>query len=143
MPGEKAKAACLVAQQHGRQIAVSNAHLALIGHGARDAKGLKAKADLLGGLRRRFAAGLERNGTAQRVGPDRVVKGDGLHPAHELRTVDPVVEADRLTLLQGGKAILGKRLLQRSLAAVKSFKSHHGAHSFLGSITRTASSKRP
>ena len=44
--GQEREALALVAQQHGAQIAVAQAHLAVLGHGAVDAEGLQSLTDL-------------------------------------------------------------------------------------------------
>ncbi len=48
--GQKGKALGLVAQKHGAQVAVAQADLAVLGHGAGDAERLQADADGLGSL---------------------------------------------------------------------------------------------
>ena len=48
--GQEAEALGLFAQQHRAQVAVAEAHLALIGDGAGDAEGLQALADGFGGI---------------------------------------------------------------------------------------------
>ena len=52
--GQEREALGLLAEQHGAQVAVAQADLAVFGDGAVDAEGLQALADLAWRLRRRW-----------------------------------------------------------------------------------------
>ena len=94
MAGQEAEAFGFFAQQHGAQIAVAEAHGALVGHRARNAEALQAQADFFGRFGGGFHAGFNGDGRADGVSPDGVVKSDGLDALDDFFHVNAFVQAD-------------------------------------------------
>jgi hypothetical protein len=104
--GEEAEALGLVAQQHGAEIAVAEADLALLGDGAGHAEGLQADADILGGVGAFLTPFFIAMAVPTRVGPDGVVERDRLHAADDLLDVYALFKADVAAFLQRTDAVL-------------------------------------
>ena len=73
--GQEGEALGLVAEQHGAQVAVAQADLAVVGDGAGDAEALQADADGLGSLGGGLHALLDGDRRADAVRPGGVLKG--------------------------------------------------------------------
>ena len=100
MPREEAEAFGLFAQQHGGEVAVADADLALIGDRTGDAESLQSFAD---GFRRvgGFGAALfDGDGGAEGVCPARILEGDGLYALHDVIGVEALFVADALRVLE-------------------------------------------
>ena len=122
MAGQEGEALGLVPEQHGAQVAVAQAHVALLGHRAGHAEGLQADADGLGGLGGGLHALLDGHGAAQGVGPAGVLKSDGLHALDDLIGVEALALAQLAGLFQAGDAVLGKTLLNLRHSSLFAFK---------------------
>ena len=112
----------LIPQQHSAQIAVAQAHLAVLSHRAGDAEGLEADADGLGSLGSSLDILLQRDGRADAVGPAGVFKADGLDALHDLIGIKAGSLADLPALLHAGDSVLrqdGIDFLDSSLVAFK------------------------
>ena len=149
-PARKAEALGLLVQQHGAQVAVAQAHLALVRDGAGDAERLQALADALGGLGGGLDALLQRDGGAQLVGPLGVFKGDGLNALDDLVGVHALGVVVSLQLIEILEAVLFENRLELGHAPFITFKQSHFLHTsyycLRGSIHLTAPSsalKRP
>ena len=123
--GQEGEALGLVPQQHGGQVAVAQADLAVVGDGAGNAEGLQADADGLGGLGGGGAALLDGDGGAHDVGPAGVLKGDGLNLLHGLVGVDAGCIADALGLFDGLDAVLMQDGIDVVNPALITFKQCH------------------
>ena len=119
---QEGEALGLIPQQHSAQIAVAQTHLAVLSHRARDAEGLEADADGLGGLGSGLNILLQCDGRADTVGPAGVFKADGLDALHDLIGVKAGSLADLPALLHAGDSVLrqdGIDFLDSSLVAFK------------------------
>ena len=119
---QEGEALGLIPQQHSAQIAVAQAHLAVLSHRARDAEGLEADADGLGGLGSGLNILLQCDGRADTVGPAGVFKADGLDALHDLIGIKAGSLADLPALLHAGDSVLrqdGIDFLDSSLVAFK------------------------
>ncbi len=133
VPRQEAEALRLVAQEHGAQIAVAEAHLALFRDGTGHRESLQADADLFGGLRGGFHAGLQADGAAERISPDGVVECDLLHAADDFFRIHAFGKAQFARFLQAAEAILGKTLLDFGHSSFFSFKRDVVSHIRLSS----------
>ena len=122
MAGQEREALGVVTEEHGAQVAVALADLAVLGDGAGDAEGLEALADHGGGLRGALGALLDGDGAAADVGPLGVLERDGLDALDDLARVHALVEADLLGLLEGGDAVLSEHLVDLVDAALIALK---------------------
>ena len=122
---QEAEAAGLLAQQHGRQVAMAQANGPLIRNGTGDAECLQANADGLGGICSCFAALLQRNGSAKGIGPDSVFKRDGLHALHDFFNINALIEADGARILKGSHAIFRQARVDFGHSSFLSFKLNH------------------
>ena len=93
VPREEAEALRFVGEEHGREIAVPEAHLALVGHGAGDAEGLETLAQGLRDRHRLRFALLHGQRGADRIGPAGVVEADRLDAADDGRDVQALLLA--------------------------------------------------
>ena len=119
---QEGEALGLIPQQHSAQIAVAQTHLAVLSHRARDAEGLEADADGLGGLGSGLNILLQCDGRADTVGPAGVFKADGLDALHDLIGIKAGSLADLPALLHAGDSVLrqdGIDFLDSSLVAFK------------------------
>ena len=123
--GQEGKALGLVAQQHGAQVAVAQADLAVLGHGAVDAEGLQALADGLGSLGSGLDALLDGDGGAHAVGPAGVLKADGLDALDDLIGIEALVLADLAALLHRADAVLGEDTVDLVDSSLVAFKQSH------------------
>ena len=142
---QEAEAAGLLAQQHGRQVAMAQANGPLIRNRAGDAECLQANADGLGSICSCFAALLQRNGSAKGIGPDSVFKSNRLNGADDSIHIDALLFGIGLYFFQGGEAIFSHAFFNLFDSSIVTFKLYHDAppYSFLGSTYLTASSYRP
>ncbi len=106
--GQEGEALGFFAQQHGGEIAVAEADLAVVGDRTGDAEGLQADADRFGGVGGLVAAFLDGDRGADDIGPGGVLKGDRLGVLADFVWIDALGVADRLGFLDGGNAILGQ-----------------------------------
>ena len=97
--GEEGEALGLLAQQHRAEIAVTETDLAVFGNAAVDAEGLQTLADLPGGFCGGLHAGLEGDGSADRVSPAGVFEADGLNALDDLIGVEALGLADLVAFL--------------------------------------------
>ena len=151
--GQEAEALGLIPEEHRPQVAVAQAHLALLGDGTGDAEGLEPLADDLGGVGGLGAALLQRQGDTQGVGPDGVLKGDGLHALDDLLYIDALLGAKVPGILQGLEAVFREAGLDLRHPSLLSFKLCHVCsllslskiwpYSSRGSTYLGASAKRP
>ncbi len=120
--GQEGKALGLIPQQHGAQVAVAQARLAVLGHGAGDAEGLQALADGLGGLGSGLDTLLQCDGSAHAVCTAGVLEADGLHALDDLIGIETGGLADVAALFNVGNSVLsqdGIDLIDSSLVAFK------------------------
>ena len=127
MTGQEREALGLLAQQHGAEVAVAKADLAVFGDGAVDAEGLQAFADLLGGLGGGGDTGLQRDGCADGVSPAGVLEADGLDALDDLIRIEALRLAQLAALLDGADAILRKNAVDLVDSSFVTFKQSHGA----------------
>ena len=123
--GQEREALGLVPQQHSAQVAMAQAHLPVLGHGAVDAEGLQADADGLGGLSGGLNALLQRNGSAHGVGPASVLEADGLNALDDLVGIEALSLADLAALFHRGNAILGQDAVDLVDSSLVTFKQSH------------------
>ena len=119
---EEGEALGVLAQQHGAQVAVAQADLAVLGNGAGHAEGLQADADGGSGIRRVGGVLLHSDGAAKGVGPLGVLKRDGLDVLGDLIGVETEIGADLQGFLEVGDAILSERLVDLVDAALVTFE---------------------
>ncbi len=112
----------VLTKQHGAQVAMAQANLAVLGHGAGDAEGLQANADGGSGVGCVGDALLHGNGAAKGVSPLGVLKCDGLDVLSDLVGVEAKIGADLQGFLEVGDAILGERLVDLVNAALVTFE---------------------
>ena len=125
--GEEAEALRLLAQQHRGEIAVADAHLAVVRDGARDAERLQAIAQRLGGFRGLLHALLERDARAQRVGPHGVLEAMGWMPRTIFVDVHALFQAVLARLFQRRYAVLRHALLDLLDSSFIAFKHCHAS----------------
>ena len=125
MPGEEGEAMRLLAQQHGRQIAMAAADRALIRNRTGDAERLQPDADLLGRLGGGLDALLERNRGARGIRPAGVLKRDGLNAAHDAGGIHARLVADALGVLKPVDAMLGEDGVDLVDPSFVAFKRNH------------------
>ena len=133
MAGEEAEALRFLAQEHRGEIAVAEADLAVVRDGTRDAEGLEAFADGFGGVGGLHATFLDRDGSADHVGPGGVVEADVLDVAGDGGGVDALVGADLLRVLDGGHAVFlegGRDLGDAAAVGLEQFFVSHGRAPF-------------
>ena len=123
--GQEGEALGLLVQQHGAQVAVAQADLALVRDGAGDAEGLQALADAGSGLGGGLYVLLERDGGAQLVGPLGVLKGDGLNALDDLVGVHALGVVVSLQLFEVLEAVLFENRLELGHATFITFKQSH------------------
>ena len=128
--GQEGEALGLFLEQHRRQVAVAEADLAVIRHGAGDAEGLHAFAQRAGDVDRLLLPLLQRNGAAQDVRPAGVLEGDGLDALDDGVDVDTLGVAKQFGFFQRLEAVLGQHLLDLGNSAFVRFKKSHGDFSF-------------
>ena len=130
--GQEGEALGLIPQQHGAQVAVAQAHLAVLGNRAGDAEGLQALADGLGSVGSGGHVLLQSDGGAHAVRPGGVLKADGLDALDDVVGVEASGLADVAALLHAGNSVLsqdGIDLVDSSLVAFK--QSHWSIPPFL------------
>ena len=120
--GEEGEAFGIFAQEHGGQVSVTEADFSVVGDGPRDAEGLEALADGLGGVGGFGAAFFDGDGGAEDVGPADVFKADGLDVFGDFVGVDALFEADFLGFFEALDAVLGEDFLDLRNAALVTFK---------------------
>ena len=86
--GLERKASGFFTQQAGREVAVTDAHLTVVGHRAGDAKCLQPFADGLGSFGSRLAALFDGDGRTYDISPFRILETDGLGLLAHLIGVD-------------------------------------------------------
>ena len=146
MPGQEGEALGLVAQKHGAQVAVAQAHLALLGHRAGHSKGLQPLADGGGAVGGAFQAALHGNGGAEGIGPHGVVEADGLHALHDGFHIDALFQQHGAAGVERFEAVGRQTLIDFGHAAFLTFKCSHDfvlLYSSRGSMYLGASAKRP
>ena len=144
--GQEGKALALVAEQHSAQVAVAQAHLAVVGHGAVDAEGLQAHADHLGGLGGSPDAGLQGDGRAHGVCPAGVLEANGLNFLDDLVGVEAPGLAELPALLHGADAVLSEDAIDLVDSSFVAFKQCHflsSSYSCRGSMYLAAFSNWP
>ena len=99
MSCQKAEAVGFLRKQHGAQVAVAEAHLAVFGNRAGNAESLQADSDRGSRIGRLGATLLQRNRCTYRVSPYRILKADRLSLADDLVTVDSFRQGDFLARL--------------------------------------------
>ena len=143
---QKGKALALIAEEHGPQIAVTQTHLPVLGHGAVDAEGLQAHTDHLGGLGSGLDAGLQGDSCAHGIRPAGVFKADGLDALDDLIGVEALGLADLPALLHGANAILSEDAIDLVDSSFVAFKQCHflsSSYSCRGSMYLAAFSNWP
>ncbi len=126
--GQESEALGLLIQQHGAQVAVAQAHLALVRHGTGDAESLQAFADALGRLGGGLHALLQRDGRAQLISPLGVFKSDGLNALDDFVGVHALAVVVSLQLIEILEAILLEDRLELRHAPFITFKQSHFLH---------------
>lgn len=119
---QEAEAFRFVAQEHGGQVAVAQAHLAVVGHGAGNAEGLEPFADGFSGVGGLRAALLDGDGGAHHIGPAGVFKGDRLDSVDDFTDVDALGKAELFRFFNGTDAVLGQGFVDLLDAAVVGFE---------------------
>ena len=122
---QEGEALALVAQEHGAQVAVAQAHLAVVGNRAVDAEGLEALADGGGGLGGGLHVLLQGDGRAHHVGPAGVLKADGLDALDDLIGVEALGLADLPALLDALDAVLSEDAVDLLDSSLVAFKQSH------------------
>ncbi|OPZ58677.1 MAG: hypothetical protein BWY87_01348 [Deltaproteobacteria bacterium ADurb.Bin510] len=103
--GQEGEASGLFTQQHGCQVAVADADLAVVGHRTRNAEGLQALAQGLGDVGGALLAALDRDRGTHHIGPGGVFEADRLDLLGDGVGIDALGLADLLGLLDGSDAI--------------------------------------
>ena len=106
--GTKGKAAGLFAQQHRGQIAMTNAHFAIIGNRAGNAECLQTGAQRLGDFSSHGLLLLDGHRRANQISPACVIKRNILDGLHDLAHIDILIQADLLRFLKRFNAGGGK-----------------------------------
>ena len=145
--GKEGEAVRGFGKQHRAKISVAKADLALIRNGAGDAEGLQALAYSTGSLSRALSVLLKRYRRAKRICPNRVFKGYGLYSLHYCAHVYAMLLCVGFARFKSVKTVLRKHRTQGVYSSFISFKGNHIYsslhHCLRGSITVTASAKRP
>ena len=123
--GQEGEALGLVPQQHGAQVAVAQAHLTVLGHGAGDAESLEALADSLGSVGSGGHILLQRDGSAHAVRPGSVLKADGLDALDDFVGVEAGSLADVPALLHAGNSVLSQDGIDLVDSSFVAFKQSH------------------
>src|SRR5699024_162044 len=118
------------------QVAVAQADMALLGDGTGNGEGLQALADGGGAVGGALQAALDGDGGAQGVGPDGVVKADGLNAADDLVAVDALGKEQLVAGVQRFEAIGFQALVDFGHPALLRFKSSHSICSSLSYSSR-------
>ena len=127
--GQEAEAFRFIAQEHGGQVAVAQAHLAFIRNGAGNAEGLKAFSDGFSGVGGLRAALLNGDGGSHHIGPAGVFKRDGLNAVHNFTGVDSLGKAELFRFFNGADAVFGQGFIDLLDAAVVGFEKRHNGNS--------------
>jgi hypothetical protein len=145
MAGAEGEAARLLAQQHRGQIAVADAHLAIVGDGAGDAEGLQARAQRLGDLSGHLLVFPDGDSRADQISPSGVFERNVLDGFHDLAHIHILGKADLLGLFQRIDACRGKIGVDLRNPSFISFKQSHDLllYSLRGLMVFAASAKRP
>ena len=122
---QEAEALGILVQQHCAQIAMAQAHLALLGHRAGNGKGLQALANGSGAVRSALEAALYRNSGTQRISPNGIVKADGLHAANDLVAVDALCKEHLIGGIQRFQPVCLQAGFNFGHTAIHRFKSCH------------------
>ena len=122
MASQEREALGVLAQEHGAQVAVAKADLAVVGDGAGDAERLQANADGGSGIRCGLAALLHCDGAAQDIRPSGVLESDGLGVLGDLVGIEAEVGANLAGFLEVGDTILSERLVDLVDTALIAFK---------------------
>ena len=129
MAGQEAEAFRFIAQEHGGQVAVAQAHLAVVRNGTGNAEGLETFTNGFGGVRSLRAALLDGDGGAHHVGPAGVFKRDGLDAVHDFANVDALGKAELFRFFNGADAVFGQGFIDLLDAAVVGFEKRHDGNS--------------
>ena len=122
MAGQEREALGFVPEQHRAQVAVAQAHVALLGHRAGHAESFQADADGLGGFGSGLHALLDGDGAAQGVGPAGVLKSDGLHALYDIIGIKALAEAKVPGLFQAANAVFGQAFFDFRHSSFFAFK---------------------
>ena len=128
MARQEREALGLVPKKHGAQVAVAQAHVALLGHRAGNAEGLKADADGLGRVGGGLHVLLYSYGATQGIGPAGVLKCDGLHALYDIIGVEALLITELASLLQAAQAVLGETFLNFGHPSLFAFKHDFVSH---------------
>ncbi|VDR33850.1 Uncharacterised protein [Alistipes sp. cv1] len=122
VPGQECEALGLFAQQAGGQVAVSDAHFAIVGYRTLDAESLQADSNRFGCFGCVFATFFKGDRRAYHVSPCRVFEADRLRLLASGIGVDSLCGADRLGVLDAVDPVFFQYRIDMVDSAVVSFK---------------------
>ena len=134
-----------LAEQHRRQIAVSETDLAILSHRPRQTERLQSLTDGFGCFVCFAASFLDGDCRTRDISPAYIFKADRLNAPGDLIRVDPLILADFLRVLKRSDTVSCKGFVDFFYLSVVIFKCDHprASYSCLGSIFLTASSNLP
>ena len=142
--GQEGEALRLLAEQTGSQVAMADAHLAVVGYGAGDAECLQADADGLGSVGSILAALLDGDGRTYHVSPLGVLEANHLRVFASLIRIQTGLFANSVRLFDIFDAVLvqsSQNLLHTTVLTLKLHFSYHSLvppyYSLRGSIALT------
>ena len=125
MAGQESEALRLLVQQHGAEIAVADADLALVRHGAGNAESLQTDTDPLCGFGSSLRVFFHGNGGAELIGPLHVLKAYGLRALDDRICINAHAVGESLDIFKGFEAVFVQDGLQLRHASFVVFKQSH------------------
>ena len=128
---QKGEALRLLAEQTGSQVAVTQTHLAVVGHRTRDAECLQTHTDSLCAVGSSLASTLDGNSSTADIGPLGVLEADTLRLlTHQIR-INTCLVADLISLLYALDALSVESCKNLRLTTLLTFVTYLSNHNYV------------